>query len=48
MVAYVFNEELVNVAVFDSNGVSHSRTSVKLGEAGEDKPERGNFCEWTP
>jgi hypothetical protein len=38
----------VNLAVFDSNGVSHSRTSVQLVQAGEDKPEHGYFCEWMP
>ena len=39
---------VVNLAVFDSNGVSHSRTSVRLVQAGEDKPEHGYFCEWMP
>jgi hypothetical protein len=48
IVSHVFNDELVNLAVFDSNGVSHSRTSVQLVQAGEDKPEHGYFCEWMP
>jgi len=47
-VAHVFNDVLVNLSVFDSNGVSHSRTSVKLVQAGEAKPEHGYFCEWMP
>jgi hypothetical protein len=47
MVAYVFNEELVNVAVSIATAFP-TAARVKLGEAGEDKPERGNFCEWTP
>jgi hypothetical protein len=35
----VFNNSLVNLAVFDSNGQPHSRTSVPLVQEGEDKPE---------
>ena len=38
IVAHVFGDELVNLAVFDSNGMSHSRTSVPLVQAGEAKP----------
>ena len=30
IVAHVFNDGLVNLAVFDSNGQPHSRTSVHL------------------
>ena len=32
IVSHVFSDELVNLAVFDSNGVSHSRTSVPRDE----------------
>jgi hypothetical protein len=46
IVAHVFNDGLVNPAVFDSNGMSHSRTSVPLVQEGEAKPEHGYFCEW--
>jgi hypothetical protein len=35
----------VNLSVFDSNGKSHSRTSVPLVQEGEAKPEHGYFCE---
>jgi hypothetical protein len=48
IVSHVFSDELVNLSVFDSNGVSHSRTSVKLVQAGEAKPEHGYFCAWMP
>jgi hypothetical protein len=48
IVAHVFSDGLVNLAVFDSNGVSHSRTSVPLVQDGDDKPEHGYFCEWMP
>jgi hypothetical protein len=44
IVAHVFNDALVNLAGFDSNGMSHSRTSVPLVA----KPEHGYFCEWMP
>jgi len=39
IVAHVFNDALVNLAVFDSNGQPHSRTSVPLVQEGEAKPE---------
>jgi len=46
IVAHVFNDALVNLAVFDSNGMSHSRTSVPLVQADEAKPEHGYFSSW--
>ena len=48
IVAHVFNDALVNLSVFDSNGTPFSRTSVPLVQADEDKPEHGYFCEWMP
>jgi len=45
---HVFPDALVNLTVFDSNGVPHSRTSVPLVQEGEDKPEHGYFCSWMP
>jgi hypothetical protein len=48
IVTHVFHDALVNLSVFDSNGVPHSRTSVALVQAGEAKPEPGYFCEWMP
>jgi hypothetical protein len=48
IVAHIFNDALVNLAVFDSNGQSHSRTSVPLVQEGEAKPEHGYFCSWMP
>jgi hypothetical protein len=48
IVTHVFNDELLNLTVFDSNGVPHSRTSVRLVQAGEDRPEHAYFCEWMP
>ena len=48
IVSHNFNDALVNLAVFDSNGTSHSRTSVPLVQEGETKPEDGYFCSWMP
>jgi hypothetical protein len=48
IVDHVFNDGLVNLAVFDSNGMSHSRTSVPLVQEGEAMPEHGYFCSWMP
>jgi hypothetical protein len=48
IVPHVFNDALVNLAAFDSNGTSHSRTSVPLVQEGEAKPEHGCFCSWMP
>lgn len=42
LVTHVFQDALVNLVVFDSNGVPHSRTSVPL------VPEHGYFCSWMP
>ena len=48
IVTHVFHDALVNLTVFDSNGVPHSRTSVPLVQADEPKPEHGYFCSWMP
>ena len=48
IVSHVFNDALVNLSVFDSNGTPFSRTSVPLVQAGEAKSENGYFCEWMP
>ena len=50
IVSHVFNDALVNLAVFDRNGQPHGRTSVPLVlvEEGEAKPEHDYFCSWMP
>ena len=45
IVAYVHSDEMVNLAVFDANGVAHSRTSVHLVEDGA---REGAYCTWMP
>lgn len=48
IVAHVHSDVLVNLAVFDANGVSHSKTSVKLVQDNEKAPDSGYYCEWMP
>jgi hypothetical protein len=48
IIAHVHSDKMVNLAVFDSNGVSHSCTSVDLIQDGDTKPENGWYCEWMP
>lgn len=48
-VAYVWNDRLVNLAVFDQNGNSlGGRTSVQLLQDDDLKPEHGYFASWMP
>lgn len=47
IVAYVWSDSCVNLAIFDSNGVSTNRTSVYLVQPGNERPS-GGFCEWMP
>jgi hypothetical protein len=46
-ITFVWDNELVNLSVFDRNGVQHSRTSVMLHQEGSVKPE-GRYAEWMP
>lgn len=48
IVAYVWSDSMVNLAVFDHNGQSHSRTSVRLLQEGEAPPTPSAYCEWMP
>lgn len=48
LVAYVWNERLVNLVVFTANGVPLGKTSVRLLQD-DDKPYEGSaYCEWMP
>ncbi|MGF6697629.1 hypothetical protein OKW38_002241 [Paraburkholderia sp. MM5496-R1] len=48
IVAHVHSDRLVNLAVFDANGVTHSRTSVPLLQDDEAVPVNGYYAEWMP
>jgi hypothetical protein len=48
IVAHVHGDRMVNLAVFDANGVAHSRTSVTLLQDDDTPPEGGYFAEWMP
>jgi len=46
IITRVWSDELVNLAVFDANGISHGRTSVKLRQSDEDDTGDGSYAEW--
>jgi hypothetical protein len=48
IVAHVWSDTCVNLAVFDANGQSHSKTSVTLIQEGDQPLELGYYCEWMP
>ncbi|KKK49407.1 hypothetical protein LCGC14_3135380 [marine sediment metagenome] len=48
IIAHVWPNGRVNLAVFDVNGDSHSRISVPLIQPGSERPVDGHFCEWMP
>lgn len=48
IVAHVHSDRCVNLAVFDANGVPHSRCSVPLLQDDDPRPEHGYFAEWMP
>lgn len=47
IVAYVWDDRMVNLTVFDANGAMHAKTSVKLVQDGDERPT-GSYCEWMP
>lgn len=48
IIAFVHNDALVNLAVFDQNGNAHARTSIPLVQDGEPTPQLGPYCCWMP
>lgn len=47
IIAHVWDDNMVNLAVFDANGVAHSRTSVPLIHVDGVVPDYA-FCGWMP
>ena len=47
IIAHVWSDTCVNLAVFDANGANHSRTSVYLAQDDTPRPGAG-FCQWMP
>ena len=48
IVAYVWNDRLVNLSVIDQHGSHHPRTSVTLLQDDEVSGSDGHFAQWTP
>jgi hypothetical protein len=48
VIAYVYSDNLVNLAVFNSNGEAENATSVTLIGQNDPKPEFSRYCEWMP
>ena len=47
-IVYVWNDRTVNLAVHDQNGTPFARTSVRLLQDDDLKPEQGFFACWMP
>jgi hypothetical protein len=45
IVTHVHSDRLVNLTVFDPNGVPYPRSSVTLVQEGDEKPKY-SYCEW--
>ena len=48
IVAYVWNDRLVNLSVIDQHGSHHPRTSVTLLQDDEVSGSDGHFAQWMP
>lgn len=47
-VAFVHNDNLVNLSIVDANGMQYARTEVPLVNEGETSETLHGFCHWMP
>lgn len=47
VVTFVHSDRMVNLCVFDANGVPRPMTSIPLHQEDEDRPA-GDYCTWMP
>lgn len=48
-IVFVHSDRMVNLALFDANGMPHQRTSVDLvQDDGGASNQGGGYCEWMP
>jgi len=48
IVAYVWNDRMINLAYFNENGEPRNATSVTLLQDDDQTPGHGHFAEWMP
>lgn len=48
LIAYVWNDRMVNLAAFDSNGQPVKATSVALLQDDDPIPQTGRYAQWMP
>ena len=48
LVAYVWNDRMVNLAYFNKNGEPRNATSVMLLQDDDPAPDCGHFAQWMP
>lgn len=48
VIVYVHSDTMVNLTVFDNNGVPSGMTSISFVDQGQPRPEFGLFCEPPP
>ena len=48
IIAYVHDDHMVNLVVFDTNGMSYSRTSVTLVQPEDPARPDQSYCRWMP
>jgi hypothetical protein len=47
LVVFVWNDSMVNLVVFDQNGMGKPKLSITLRQDGDEIPNE-SYCEWMP